>query len=218
MPLLASLARALRRRRALFAGLGLLVLADAAWTLIALPASERDRERAVADLPDEGPTALVLACTLDRRGRPNRMLEQRLGKALELYQQGKARRLLVSGYDREPRAMRRWLEQRGVPPAAIVADFSARRTYDSLQRAASVFGLRRLLIVTSDFHLPRALWLSSLLGIDAQGVPASTAGFSWRVRASLGAREYAARNRAVIDAWFPPQMREGPHDPLRPEE
>ncbi len=108
--------------------------------------------------------------------------------------------------------MRRWLEQHGVPPAAIVADFSARRTQDSIQRAAAVFGLKRLVVVTSDFHLPRALWLAGHAGLDAEGVPASTARFSGATRFSLNLREYAARNRALLDVWFPSKPREGPHE------
>jgi SanA protein len=180
--------------------------------VLLLPAETRGRQRTLAELPADGVAALVLAGDLDRRGEPSRTLTTRLQTALDLYRSGKTRWLLVSGNEREPPAMRRWLEQRGVPPEAIVADYGARRTYDSLQRAAGIFGLRHVLVVTSDFHLPRALWLAQQLHLEAEGVAASSATLSGLLRRHNDVREYGARNRALVDLAFPPPMRSGPHD------
>jgi vancomycin permeability regulator SanA len=81
-----------------------------------------------------------------------------------------------------------------------------------------VYGLRRLLVVTSDFHLPRALWLADHVGLDAEGVPAPSVGFAPRRRLGILVREYLARNRAVLDVWLHPQPRGGPHDPPPPSD
>jgi SanA protein len=212
MPVLALFARGPARRRALVLGLLLGVVADLGWTLILLPGGTRGRWHDAAALAPTGAPALVLGSSLDRRGEPNAILAGRLRVALSLYETGKVPWILVSGYDRETAAMRHWLLQRGVPEAAIAADFAPRRTYDSLQRAVAAFGLRRVVVVTSDFHLPRALWLAAHLGLEAEGVAASTEAFPRAVRAGLDLREYAARNRAILDVWFPPRVPDGPRE------
>jgi vancomycin permeability regulator SanA len=209
----ALLARAARRPLALLALA--LALGDAGWTLILFPRFELSRWRGAGEV-SVGEAVLVLACPVDPRGEPTGMLASRLRTALSLYQAGKARWLLVSGFEEEPVVMRRWLLQQGVPRSAIVADYGARRTYDSLQRAASVYGLHRLVVVTSDFHLPRALWLAAHLGLDAEGVPAPSQDVPLRWQIGLFVREYVARNRAVLDVWFPPRVRGGPHDDAPP--
>jgi vancomycin permeability regulator SanA len=91
-------------------------------------------------------------------------------------------------------------------------DFAGRRTYDSLKRAQALFGVQRVIIVTSDFHLARALFLARRLGLDAYGVPASTEFTSLRHRLGLWFREYVARHLAIWDAWFPPSTMLGPRE------
>jgi vancomycin permeability regulator SanA len=125
--------------------------------------------------------------------------------------------ILVSGDNRannynEPLAMRRWLIKRGVPTRNVVSDYGGRRTYDSLRRAQAVFGLQRAVLVTSDFHLPRALFLARSMGLDAVGVGAPTESLPFRARSGFLAREYLARNVAVLDRWFPPSTLLGPRE------
>lgn len=93
---------------------------------------------------------------------PSPVLEDRLTTALELYRAGKAPRILVSGdhgrpeYD-EPGAMASWLAARGVPEEAIFLDHAGFDTHSSMVRAQRVFGAERVIVVTQEFHLPRAL-------------------------------------------------------------
>jgi vancomycin permeability regulator SanA len=94
----------------------------------------------------------------------------------------------------------------------VVSDFAGRRTYDSLKRARAVFGIDRLIIVTSDFHLARALFLARRLGLDAYGVPASTGVLPLASRLSFAVREFGARHMATWDAWFPPDTMLGPRE------
>lgn len=205
---LSHLARAARRPVA--ASLAVIALSDLMWTLVVLPATMRPRLRTVDELPRSSGPALILASPVDRKGEPAAVLRTRLETGLALYRAGKVGSLLVSGYDEEPVAMRRWLEQRGVPPPAITADFGAQRTQESLQRAGEVFGLTKLLIVTSDFHMPRTLWLAGHLGLEVEGVAASSAPIRRGMRVGVNLREYAARNRAILDVWFPPEPRARP--------
>ena len=198
--------------------LALLVLADGLWSLGRFPAATRDRVQAAASLPAAPGPILVLGAGVLPDREPTQVLQARLETALALYQGGRGSWILVSGDNRapsynEPKAMRRWLVKHGVPPDRVVSDYGGRRTYDSLKRAQAVFGVGRLLIVTSDFHLPRALYLARSLGLDAYGVPASTGVLPLAKRVGFWGREYVARHLAAWDAWFPPDTMLGPREP-----
>ncbi len=118
---------------------------------------------------------LVLGALVFPDGRPSAMVQDRLDTAYDLYQAGKAPKILLTGdhgqveYD-EVNAMRRYLEAKGVPGADIFMDHAGFDTYDSMYRARDVFQARRVLVVTQRFHLPRALWIADRLGLTPQGV------------------------------------------------
>jgi SanA protein len=68
--------------------------------------------------------------------------------------------------------MRRYMLDRGLPEQAVLGDNSGLSTYDSCVRAFTVFQVRRALLVTQGFHLPRALYIANSVGMDAWGVAA----------------------------------------------
>ena len=68
-------------------------------------------------------------------------------------------------------------------------------------------------IVTSDFHLPRSVFIAQHLGLDAWGVAAPTESHPWHRRFGFWTREYLARHAALLDAWFPPDTLLGPREP-----
>lgn len=190
---------------------------DLLWILIWFPRACRSQIFPRDGLPPVAGPALVLGASVFPDGEPSPILEGRLETALALFRGGRVGWILVSGDNRasnynEPLAMRRWLIKRGVPARLVVSDYGGRRTYDSLKRAQAVFGVRRAVLVTSDFHLPRALYLARSLGLEAYGVPAGTTELPWRSRAGFLAREVAARNLAVLDRWFPPDTLLGPRE------
>lgn len=142
---------------------------------------------------------LVLGALVFPDGTVSMMVEDRLETAYELYQAGKAPKILISGdhgqegYD-EVNTMRRYLEQKGVPPADIFMDHAGFDTYDSLYRARDVFAAERLIVVTQRFHLPRALWIGQRLGLQTQGVVADRHHYFRNSYYEL--REMAARLKA----------------------
>jgi len=197
---------------------GLLLVADGLWILGQFPAASRGRVFPADSLPRAAGPILVLGAGVLPDREPTQVLQARLETALALYQEGRGSWLLVSGDNRaasynEPKAMKRWLVRHGVPQERVVSDYAGRRTYDSLKRAQAVFGVGRLIIVTSDFHLPRALYLARRLGLDAYGVPASTVVLPLGKRIGFWGREYVARHLATWDAWFPPDTMLGPREP-----
>ncbi len=127
-----------------------------------------------ADAP-HAPVALVFGAQVYPDGTPSPFLAGRLDLAKRLYDRGTVRVILVSGDNmakeyNEPDAMRDYLVAAGIPPEHVVADYAGFDTYDSAARASRVFGVRRLIAVTQDYHLPRAVATCRALGIDAVGV------------------------------------------------
>lgn len=122
--------------------------------------------------------AIIFGAGLRRDGTPTAMLRDRVLTGADLYFSGKVEKLLMSGDNRfvnynEPESMRQFALSVGVPDEAIVMDYAGRRTYDTCYRARAIFGVESAVLVTQEFHLPRALFLCNMLGMDTIGVAAS---------------------------------------------
>jgi SanA protein len=145
--------------------------------------------------------AIVLGAAVDG-DVPSDVLEDRLQTALELYNAHRVERVLVSGdhgasgYD-EVRTMRLWLVDRGVPSDDVFLDHAGFRTLDTMLRAAQVFQVKDAVVVTQEFHLPRALFLARAAGIDAVGVVADHRRYAWAEH--YARRELLARVRSWLD-------------------
>ena len=216
-----ELALRLLGRKAFWIGLSFAMVLgmDLLWTLARFPGAANGRVCTLQTLPAEGCPVLVLGAGVYSDGEPTAVLESRLRVALDLWRNGKVRWFLVSGDNRalaynEPQAMRKCLVKQGVPPGLIVCDYGGRRTYDSLRRARDVFGQGKLVVVTSDFHMARALYLAKAMGVDAYGVPAPSSSSGRLARIRFWIREYGARHLAWFDARFPPSDTVlGPREP-----
>lgn len=143
--------------------------------------------------------ALVLGAGIKPNGRLSQSLESRVKTAIKLYKAGKVEKLLMSGDNRvshynEPKRMCDYAIRRGVPAEDVVMDYAGRRTYDSAYRAKHIFGLNKMIVVTQAFHMDRALFLCSKVGIDACGVEAAVDG---NLKAKV--REVPACLGALID-------------------
>lgn len=150
------------------------------------------------------PVAIVFGAGLTRSGDASPVLRDRIRTATNLYFAGKVKKLLMTGDNstldyNEPAAMREYALSLGVPDEDIVLDYAGRRTYDSCYRAREIFGVEQAILVTQDFHLPRALYLCNMLGVDGVGVVADN--FRYRRMSLLfwNARELAATLTALVD-------------------
>ena len=165
-----------------------------------------------ADVPQETPPriALVFGAGVWANNTPSPVLYDRVAAAVELYQAGRVRKLLMSGDNRfvdynEPEVMKQTALQMGVPEQDIVLDYAGRRTYDSCYRAREIFGVERAVLVTQQFHLARAIYLCNALGVDSVGLAAdkrdygSGRMFQWSTRERL-ARLFAWTD---INLWQP---------------
>lgn len=196
-------ARVRRTRRVLAWGTAATVVAVVApvtWAQLSGRAHVHD----AADVPQRT-VALVLGAGLRPDGEPSTYLRRRLDAAADLVDRGVVEVVLVSGdssrdgYD-EPSAMTDYLVAAGVPGDRIVQDYAGLDTHDSAVRAATVFGVRDAVVVTQDYHLPRAIFSARQAGIDAVGVGVSSESVEPRKAAWYRVREGLASWRAALDA------------------
>ncbi|NLW92737.1 MAG: DUF218 domain-containing protein [Syntrophomonadaceae bacterium] len=151
--------------------------------------------------PEELPAAdaiLVLGAYVLPDGSMSAMLADRITVGYRLYQAGKAPKILVSGdhgqidYD-EVNAMKSYLKNQGIPAQNIFMDHAGFSTYESMYRARDVFKVRKVIIVTQNYHLMRAVFIARELGLEAYGANADLRTYANTTHYEL--REIAARNK-----------------------
>ena len=118
---------------------------------------------------------LVLGCLVRDDGSPSHMLQDRLRRGIELYDLGAAPKLLMSGdhgrveYD-EVATMKQYAIDAGIASEDVFMDHAGFSTYESIYRAKEIFQAKKILIVTQEYHLYRALHIANRLGLEAYGV------------------------------------------------
>ena len=118
--------------------------------------------------------AIVLGNTVYNDGRLSPVLQGRVGRALELYRQGKVPRIMVSGgmghgelHYPEGLAMKQFLVAHGVPAGNIIEDNHGENTYltarDFLPVADSLH-ISSAIVVSSFYHITRSKYIIRHLG------------------------------------------------------
>ncbi len=157
----------------------------------------------------EADVIVVLGSKLSPAGRPTPSLKRRIAQAVRLFHQGRAENLLLSGGVHnhptpEAEVMAAMARDAGVGAENIVIEA---RSLNTLENAAFTVaemekrGWRRAIVVTDNFHLPRALFTFRRFGIEATGsaAPGILADMTMRRIVAAWAREavalpvYAAR-------------------------
>ena len=150
---------------------------------------------------------LVLGAGVWSGGRPSHMLADRLDVAIDAYKAGGAPKLLMSGdhgrkeYD-EVNVMKDYAIEAGVPSEDVFMDHAGFSTYESIYRARDVFLAERVLIVTQEYHLYRALYVARALGLEAEGVAADLR--PYRGQRYYDLREVLARCKDFAMCIFKP--------------
>lgn len=177
-------------------------------TFFALPLLVQHFEQAKIYTVENAPTetvAIVFGAGIGKNGGPSDVLYDRLTIASQLYKAGKVQKILVSGdnsYENynEPEVMATTLINAfAIPKEDVIQDFAGRRTYDTI-RAKEVFGIDHAILVTQDFHLPRALYTCNSLGVDSIGVSASLQPYLLEDYYAL--REYPATLASFVDLYL----------------
>ena len=148
---------------------------------------------------------LVLGCLVKNNGVPSHMLEDRLKMGVSLYEAKAAPKLLMSGdhgqvgYD-EVSAMKTYAVNAGIPSSDVFMDHAGFSTYESIYRAKEIFQAKKIIIVTQEYHLYRALYIANALGLEAYGVGADYRTYSGQTMRDI--REVLARVKDVVFTLF----------------
>lgn len=151
---------------------------------------------------------VVLGCLVREDGTPSAMLRDRLRRGVALYDDGAAPKLLMSGdhgregYN-EVEAMKAYAVAAGVPSADVFMDHAGFSTYESMYRARDVFGAKKILVVTQEYHLYRALYIAEQLGLEAYGVASDYETYYGQTKREV--REVLARVKDYFSALFQPK-------------
>ncbi|REG30867.1 uncharacterized SAM-binding protein YcdF (DUF218 family) [Archangium gephyra] len=123
---------------------------------------------------------VVLGARVLPGGQPSPALRARIEKAVELYHQGLAPRLLFSGGvgvnpPAEARVMRDLAVRLGVPPEACLLEEQSHSTEQNARFSSELLrslGARRVLVVSDPYHLLRARQYFRLHGFEVATSPA----------------------------------------------
>jgi len=155
---------------------------------------------------------IVLGAGVRSDGTPSPMLQDRLITGIELYENGVSDRILMSGdhtkkgYD-EVNIMKSYALNMGIPSEHVFMDHAGISTYDSIYRAKEIFQAERIVIVTQEYHLYRALYIAESLGVEAYGVSADVRIYAGQEVREL--REKAARVKDFFKAALKPSSKIG---------
>ena len=150
---------------------------------------------------------LVLGCKVKDNGVPSDMLTDRLRRGVELFNQGTAPKLLMTGdhgresYD-EVDAMKQYAVDAGIASSDIFMDHAGFSTYESMYRAKEIFQAKKIVIVTQKYHLYRAIYIAQSLGLDAYGVSSDYRNYSGQTGREV--REILARVKDFATSLFQP--------------
>lgn len=149
---------------------------------------------------------LVLGCGV-WEDQPSHLLADRLEKSIELYNSKVSPKLLMSGdhgrYDyNEVAVMKQYAILSNISSEDIFMDHAGFSTYESMYRAKEIFGAKKIVIVTQEYHMSRAVYIANSLGLDAYGVCADHRDYS--AQPYWNAREFLARVKDFAFCIFKP--------------
>jgi uncharacterized SAM-binding protein YcdF (DUF218 family) len=185
--------------------IGLVVLGAAVVYTVALVtvlvASQQD-QRVPAD-------AIVVLGAAQYNGRPSPVLRARLDHALQLYRDGLAPRVVVTGgigrgdTTSEALVARQYLLARGIPPTNVVAQPQGRSTEASMTAVANWLAagrLTRVILVSDPFHMFRLRLEARRTGLEAYTSPTESSPISDNPVLEL--RYLAAEALKIPVAWL----------------
>ena len=189
--------KALLLRSAIFCFIiAIMLVATVMIISMAVVDSTDERVIEVSDLSESYDCILVLGAGLQADGSPSHMLEDRLKTAIGAFESGAVDVILMSGdrsgdsYD-EPAAMVKYAVENGVDADDILVDNEGFSTYESIIRAKEVYGFDRIVVITQEYHLYRALYIADKNGVEAVGVSSDLR--TYRGQSMRDLREILAR-------------------------
>lgn len=156
--------------------------------------------------------AIVVLGAAQYNGRPSPVFQARLEHALDLYNQGLAPVVVVTGGKSpgdqftEGETAEAWLIDRGVPQEAIRVEWEGRSTWESLQGIPAVYAPEegdRVIAVSDGFHLFRSELMLRELGYSAYSSAAPGSPIEQGSPTEFG---YIAREAGAVLVFLPEML------------
>ena len=152
---------------------------------------------------------MILGAGVSTAGTISFVARDRVEAALDLYHKGKTEKVIISGdhgrknYD-EVNSMKNYIKlMHHIDDQDIFLDHAGFSTYESMYRARDVFLMDDVIVVSQEFHLPRAIYIARKLGLNAVGyVAPEISPFSKKTHISWNIREFFARVKSFFLVAF----------------
>ena len=154
-----------------------------------------------SEITEKYDAIVVLGAGVKPDGTPSHMLEDRLRGAVALYREGVSPKLILSGdnsgedYD-EVSAMVKYCIDAGVPENAIIRDDIGFSTYETMYNVVKDMGYKRIIAVTQEYHLYRAMYIADAMGAEVDGFSTDYRTYFGQIKRDI--REYFARTKDFI--------------------
>lgn len=131
------------------------------------------------NLPIDCDTVIILGAGVRPDGNPCDILADRLNVGARVYLKGICKTILLTGDNsgesyNELAVMKNWIlhnyKRNNIDEEALLIDNCGFCTYDSIKRAKNIFSIKRAIISTNKYHLPRAIFIARRFGIEAYGI------------------------------------------------
>ena len=96
--------------------------------------------------------------------------------------------------------MKQYAIDASVPSSDVFMDHAGFSTYESLYRAKEIFGAKKIIIVSQEYHLHRARYIANEMGIEAYAVAADYRNYSGQTYRDM--REILARCKDMLTTAF----------------
>lgn len=160
------------------------------------------REKHIPKL-DHYDCLVVLGAQVLPNGQPNVQLQLRLDAAYETWKKAPCMVVCCGGQGAnepapEGAVMCRYLAEKGIPEDMLLADTESTTTLQNMRFAKKILEENRLstrvCVITSDYHLPRALALAGDVGLTATGVGSE-------IKAEYWLKNHAREALAWVKYW-----------------
>ncbi len=161
--------------------------------------SNQEEKNYIANIEELSPKAIaIVPGTAVQEGVITAKAKDRLLAAIELYEKGLVRKIVVSGDVEETPSMSQYLMAKGVAYGDIGSDEHGVDTYDTLARVQEKYGDKTYYFCTQELYVERAQYLMNQIGLDGSVICVDTMYYSDAGKSML--REYFAATKAVTDS------------------
>ncbi|MEE1291354.1 MAG: ElyC/SanA/YdcF family protein [Spirochaetota bacterium] len=161
---------------------------------------------------EDVPTAqasMILGAGVSTTGTISLAARDRVEATMELYHTGKSEKVIISGdhgrknYD-EVNSMKNYIKNmHHIADEDIFLDHAGFSTYESMYRGRDVFLMDNVIVISQEFHLPRAIYIARKLGLNAVGyVAKEITPFTEATHTIWNIREFLARVKSFFLVTF----------------